>query len=258
MQAPPLACAAACQSKNPSSASTSAPTHRQHLTLYLFPFTLYVLLIPLLSLPLRKPTLAPPPFHSLRPRYDDPGLKPHLRYVKTLRKKCAREATKHSTITTTRECSVYAAGYRCCFSCTPLPRLPFPAQPFLTYSIRLRTHASPVYLILFISATYFLNRPCVYCSLLLFILVVALFDFHTPWFDAPLSDGAELALNGTEAGVLVQAANATVTAVGRNVVEGVRGRLGGDGSAAQSQEWVKGLLGRREWKIQCLDVLIRV
>ncbi|KAF1835251.1 hypothetical protein BDW02DRAFT_548715 [Decorospora gaudefroyi] len=120
----------------------------------------------------------------------------------------------------------------------------------------LRTHASPVYLVLFISATYFLNRPCVYCSILLFILVVALFDFHTPWFDAPLSDSAELALNGT-AGVMAQAANVTARAAVRGVVEGVRGRVGG-GSGAQSYEWVKGLLGKKEWRVQCLDVLIRV
>jgi len=49
-----------------------------------------------------------------------------------------------------------------------------------------RTNASPVYLVLFISATYFLNRPCVYCSLLLAILVVSLFDFGTEWFEMPL------------------------------------------------------------------------
>jgi hypothetical protein len=128
----------------------------------------------------------------------------------------------------------------------------------LTHIDRLRTHASPVYLVLFISATYFLNRPCVYCSLLLFILVVALFDFHTPWFDAPLSDSAELALNGTEAGVLAQAVNATAKAVVKSAVEGVKGRLGGEGNNGHVQEWVKGLLGRKEWKIQCLDVLIRV
>lgn len=103
-----------------------------------------------------------------------------------------------------------------------------------------------------------------YCSLLLFILVVALFDFHTPWFDAPLSDSAELALNGTvaeTAGVLAQAANHTAKAVVRGAVEGVRGRVGlGQGSEAggQSYEWVKGLLGKKEWRIQCLDVLIRV
>ena len=129
---------------------------------------------------------------------------------------------------------------------------------------RLRTHASPVYLVLFISATYLLNRPCVYCSLLLFILVVALFDFHTPWFDAPLSDSAELALNGTVAettGMLAQAANATAQAVVKTAVEGVKGKIGfggNGGSEGQSYEWVKGLLGKKEWRIQCLDVLIRI
>jgi len=101
----------------------------------------------------------------------------------------------------------------------------------------------------------------VYCSLLLFILVVALFDFHTPWFDAPLSDSAELALNGTvaeTAGVLAQAANHTAKAVVRGAVEGVKGRVGLGQSEGQSYEWVKGLLGKKEWRIQCLDVLIRV
>jgi hypothetical protein len=118
-----------------------------------------------------------------------------------------------------------------------------------------------VYLVLFISATYFLNRPCVYCSLLLFILVVALFDFHTPWFDPPLAPNtAELALNGTiveTAGVLAQAANHTAQAIVKNAVDSVRGRMG-QASSGKEYEWVKGLLGKKEWKIQCLDVLIRV
>jgi hypothetical protein len=130
----------------------------------------------------------------------------------------------------------------------------------LTECNRLRTHASPVYLVLFISATYFLNRPCVYCSLLLFILVVALFDFHTPWFDAPLSESAELALNGTvveTAGLWAQAANLTAKSVMRGAVE--KGRMGeGQASGGQSYEWVKGLLGKKEWRVQCLDVLVRV
>ena len=63
------------------------------------------------------------------------------------------------------------------------------------------------------------------------------------------------------AGVLVQAATLTGQSVVRNAVDGVRGRLGqasGAVSGAQSYEWVKGLLGRKEWRIQCLDVLIRV
>src|ERR1700761_6878144 len=50
-------------------------------------------------------------------------------------------------------------------------------------NVNTSTNASPIYLILFISATYILNRPCVYCSLLLAILVVALFDFHGDWFE---------------------------------------------------------------------------
>lgn len=100
-----------------------------------------------------------------------------------------------------------------------------------------------------------------YCSLLLFILVVALFDFHTPWFDPPLNpDTAELALNGTlveTAGVLAQAANTTAQALVKSAVEGVRSKVG-QGTSGKEYEWVKGLLGKKEWKIQCLDVLIRI
>ncbi|OSS48099.1 hypothetical protein B5807_06450 [Epicoccum nigrum] len=123
----------------------------------------------------------------------------------------------------------------------------------------LRTNASPVYLVLFISATYFLNRPCVYCSLLLFILVVALCDFHTPWFDPPLSDTPALAVNETtplleSAGVYAQAAANTAQDLIKSTVDNVRGKA----SAGAMNEWVKGLLGKKEWKIQCLDVLIRI
>ena len=100
-----------------------------------------------------------------------------------------------------------------------------------------------------------------YCSLLLFILVVALFDFHTPWFDPPLNpDTTELALNGTlveTAGVLAQAANTTAQALVKSAVEGVRSKVG-QGTSGKEYEWVKGLLGKKEWKIQCLDVLIRI
>jgi hypothetical protein len=158
------------------------------------------------------------------------------------------------------QCSVCGAGYQYSSSCMPTITL-YKSWHRANYLCSLRTNASPVYLVLFISATYFLNRPCVYCSLLLFILVVALFDFHTPWFDPPLApDTAELALNGTiveTAGVLAQAANHTAQAIVRNAVEGVRGRMG-QVSGGKEYEWVKGLLGKKEWKIQCLDVLIRV
>ncbi|KAH7117765.1 hypothetical protein B0J11DRAFT_91057 [Dendryphion nanum] len=136
----------------------------------------------------------------------------------------------------------------------------------------LRTSASPIYLVLFISATYFLNRPCVYCSLLLFILVVALFDFSTPLFETPLSDTTEIALNGTTpfrdtiletAGVFVSAANQTAQAVVKAAAASLKEKLVGESHASASgetveSEWVKGLLGKKEWRVPCLDVLIRM
>jgi hypothetical protein len=58
--------------------------------------------------------------------------------------------------------------------------------------------------------------------------------------------------------MLAQAANATAQAVVKTAVEGVKGRVGLGGSEGQSYEWVKGLLGKKEWRVQCLDVLIRI
>lgn len=138
-------------------------------------------------------------------------------------------------------------------------------------------NASPVYLILFISATYFLNRPCVYCSLLLAILVFALFDFHAPWFEAsPYSNYT----SQNSSNILVDSlAQATSSLLPDYIVEGVAsvvskaaengvvravtgGGVGGaEGVSAGLQgtfvEWAKGVL-RKEWRIQCLDLIIRL
>lgn len=61
--------------------------------------------------------------------------------------------------------------------------------------------------------------------------------------------------------MLVQAATHTGQAVLRSTVDGVIEKMGqasGSMSGAQSYEWVKGLLGKKEWRVQCLDVLIRI
>lgn len=59
--------------------------------------------------------------------------------------------------------------------------------------------------------------------------------------------------------MLAHAANHTAQVVVKAAVEGVKGKAGlGQASDAQSYEWVKGLLGKKEWRIQCLDVLIRI
>jgi hypothetical protein len=131
----------------------------------------------------------------------------------------------------------------------------------------LRTNASPVYLVLLISATYFSNRQCVYCSLLLFILVVALVDFQTPWFEAPLPEtlldsaaNATSPLGGNSVGetaaVVFQAASQTTQALAKAALDGVRERT--EGSSAVSYQWAKALMGKKEWRVPCLDVLVRI
>jgi len=141
------------------------------------------------------------------------------------------------------------------------------------------------------TATYVLNRPCVYCSLLLAILVLALFDFHTDdWFEpryrradsrnsffssswsTPAPTPQErLGLNASSAidvglmlldavrdalAIMAAAVNGSVAAV----VDGVRGRTqatGQDTAGSVVGEWVKNVL-RREWRINCLDVVFRL
>jgi hypothetical protein len=143
-----------------------------------------------------------------------------------------------------------------------------------------RTNASPIYLVLFISATYVLNRPCVYCSFLLAILVVALFDFRADWFEPrylyspPLSSHS--AQNSTKAAsplaqnsssfsffdtlsLFGAVMNETAAALANSVAETVKGRAAEAGSAANGTlvEWLRGAL-RREWRIGCLDVVVRL
>jgi hypothetical protein len=75
-------------------------------------------------------------------------------------------------------------------------------------------------------------------------------------------------LNGTSpladtvlesAGILVSAANNTARAMIKAAVDGVKdkfmGEEHGSGAAGASYEWVRGL---KEWRIPCLDVLVRI
>lgn len=134
------------------------------------------------------------------------------------------------------------------------------------------SNASPVYLILFLCAYYMLTRPCVYCSLLLAILVIALFDFQADWFEprhlpsAPatcanetnssvplqdvLAEGATLlasAINQT-AGSLVEAAAGAVS-------KRIPGRLGW---TTFGTEWIKNVASKREIRIPCVNAIIRL
>ena len=136
-----------------------------------------------------------------------------------------------------------------------------------------RTNASPIYLILFITATYVLNRPCVYCSLLLAILVLSLFDFNSSWFEPRYSHPSTLfATSNTSTSslstptllpmptVLADAMD-VLTAVVNGTVASVVGALREKGMDASSGsalgEWMKGVM-RKEWRISCFDVAIRL
>jgi len=135
-----------------------------------------------------------------------------------------------------------------------------------------RSDASPLYLLLFLSATYFLNRPCVYCSLLLAVLVFALFDFKADWFEprhlsatynppaAPLDNSSALqsALKNTVS-VALSTLNATTGALLGATTEQVGRRLRSRPDwSGLGLEWAKSISGKRELRIPCLNAIIRL
>jgi len=139
------------------------------------------------------------------------------------------------------------------------------------------TNASPIFIFLFFICTYFLNRPCVYCSFLLLILFASschwsdhcFFDFSSNWFEP--RPQSSLSLNSTtftnnstgdsfgKLEVYVGALNNTAVALAGTALEEAKRRL-----AMRTEwtgigvEWLRSLLGRREWRVPCVDVYIRL
>jgi len=112
----------------------------------------------------------------------------------------------------------------------------------------------------------------VYCSLLLAILVIALFDFHSNWFEPRYSNVASIAafeqvwIKGYEptsaavlqtvssvASAINSTAAAVVEAVAKSVIQQPPPEVLLNSTVI---EWVKGLL-RKEWRISCVDVVVR-
>ncbi|KAK4989357.1 hypothetical protein LTR66_007079 [Elasticomyces elasticus] len=130
-------------------------------------------------------------------------------------------------------------------------------------------NAPPVYLILFVTATYLLNRPCVYCSLLLAILVIALYDFHQPWFETNDSSPADLLRGSGSTNVkdaLLETAAAAVSAVTGTATFLLSATAGAAKQKIRMDtlpsismfEWVKSLIGKREFRVACLDLSVRL
>lgn len=133
------------------------------------------------------------------------------------------------------------------------------------------TNASPAFIFLFFVCTYFLNRPCVYCSILLLILFLTscnwsdrcFFDFGSNWFlprpGSPslalptdvLPDSADL-FNAS----VVEMINSTATAVTNAALDAAAARKAE--WTGLGIEWLRSLLGKREWRIDCMDIYIRL
>lgn len=142
---------------------------------------------------------------------------------------------------------------------------------------RCRTNASPIYVLLFLAATYALQRPCVYCSILLFVLVFSLFDFHADWFEPRWSSltgtakeaaSSYMAGNATLSQVIIETAsmavsstfNVTRGAVANATVDGAKRRLGAGGisNSTGGFDGIRGILERRQLRIPCVDVIVRL
>lgn len=139
------------------------------------------------------------------------------------------------------------------------------------------TNASPLFIISFVTLTYILHRPCIYCSALLLILFISschwadrcFFDFRGDWFSpryATSSTYDAVSANTSLASYVAETVNTTTKALAGAAVEEAQRRLALNGSSELGQqewtgvglEWLRSLLGRREWTLPCVDVKVRL
>ncbi|KAL2131460.1 hypothetical protein VTI74DRAFT_5090 [Chaetomium olivicolor] len=136
--------------------------------------------------------------------------------------------------------------------------------------------ASPAFVFLFLVCTYTITRPCFYCSVLLLILFLTSCNWSDRcfmnaggnWFQSGLDESQGI-FAGQAANITATADfNATTTAVVADMLNTTAAALA---TAATQQlakakaewtglgvEWLRSLLGRREWRIDCLDLYIRL
>lgn len=151
---------------------------------------------------------------------------------------------------------------------------------------------SPVHMTIFLLLTYFLNRPCIYCSLLLVILFASschwsgrcFVDFtnspgenggpdsYASWFWPRIysqmikHDGPPERSNTTMFDFLGEITNNTVAVLASAALDGTKQKLVKSTASAQTvmpysvgigMQWLRRLLGRHEWTLPCVGVNIR-
>ena len=143
------------------------------------------------------------------------------------------------------------------------------------------THRYASFVVSFFFLTYFLNRPCIYCSVLLLILFISscywsdhcFFDIHSNWFEPrhlssplpnPLPTPRHLSRysgNSTSehTSFIATAVNDTATLLAGAAIEELKRRMVFRPEwTGIGVEWIRSWLGAREWRLPCLDVYIRL
>lgn len=163
-------------------------------------------------------------------------------------------------------CSAYERGFPSSSSCISASHSGIKKT---CTNIQSSSNVSPLHFVLFVGATYYLNRPCIYCSLLLTILVFCLYDFHTNWFEAQTDYSASQTSEGHEGSILQKAAmesasiaasilNSTAASAVQGAVEAAKQKMNVQVPAhINGADWLKELLGKKEWRIPCIDVAVR-
>ncbi|KAK0248641.1 hypothetical protein LTS09_016200 [Friedmanniomyces endolithicus] len=142
---------------------------------------------------------------------------------------------------------------------------------------------SPLYVVLFLATNYWLQRPCVYCSILLFVLCASLIDFKADWFEPRWQPSMESSLSASETLPSFISGNATVTdavletaSLAISALNGTGGslvsaamnsakrRVGGGASNSSGSATldffsvVKSAMEKWQVRIPCLGVVVRL
>lgn len=190
----------------------------------------------------------------------------------------------------------------CCVPSIALPTISDSENLHMMYCLRsylpllllpLPLSLSPVHLVLFIALTYFLNRPCIYCSLLLVILFASSCQWSNrcfidlrqhgedtssvaSWFiprlyTTPATALAEQTNNSSDMGAfLVDIANSTVAGLSQALKESASGLLEGEHQKLTTTSlpsslptdvgigthWLRHAIGRSEWTLPCVGVKV--
>ncbi len=133
------------------------------------------------------------------------------------------------------------------------------------------------FMISFLILTYLSTRPCFYCTILLLILFASschwsdncFLDLNANWFEPrqfsstlpnplPQATAADRQTCKSDASFITNAINETASALAGIALETLGRKIPKTEWTGIGFGWLRSLLGTREWKIPCLDILVRL